>query len=156
MARSRSTSEELPAGLVELSPPPDMPQSPGNGEPAASRFWRCRIYLTTHTEPGAPDHVVRAVDRANAEAAFFQEMGILSVDRTVNHFTIEPATELEYLQAQARRLRLDLREHRAVPAGARKNVKGVVEGYYPLSWQPPGGAEAQYLINEKGEVKPAE
>lgn len=168
MARNRDESR---SGLTELAQKQGLEVTPGQLEAAGLLdqpeeateadqapeftgpvFWRVRIVNTTVNDAGAHNHVVRAPDKANAWEVFRREMGVISVDETVNRREITPATELEYMHAHAKRFRVDLREHRQLPEGSRKDRKG----FFPLTWQPPGGAQGKYLINEKGETKPAE
>lgn len=110
-------------------------------------FWRVKIVNQTVNDPGAHNHVVRAADRANAWETFRREMGVTSVDETVNKREIAPATEAEYVLAQAKRLRVDLREHRA-DKGSKKPS--------PLTWQAPGGVAGKYLVSNTGELTVAE
>lgn len=147
MAKSKSQSEGLPAGLTELTEGGGAAVATEEAPAPPTGFWRVRVHLFTHVEPGAHDHVVRAPDRANAEATFNQEMGVLSIDRAVNKVIVEPATELEFIAAQAKRLRVDLREHRENPRGKKAEL---------LTWAPPGGARGKYKVSETGELTAAE
>lgn len=151
MAKHRDN--DLPAGIREMSPPPPEPTPVADFGHSPTGFWRLQVYLPTSREPGAPDHVVRATDRANAEMAFRQELGIRSIDLTVNQMDVTPATESDFIRAQAKRLGADLREHRRIPPDAKKDHLGIVKGFYPLTWEVPGGAKGQYEVNEVGELR---
>jgi hypothetical protein len=65
--------------------------------------------LPQQREPGAPDHVVAARDEIEAEAICYRELGIRSVDKSVNVVEITPVPESDYLKAQAKRQGVDLR-----------------------------------------------
>jgi hypothetical protein len=101
-----------PPGVHDVSP--SLSTSPGwqkqKGTPTG--FWRVRVWLPANPEPGAPDHVVAARDEIEAEARCFLELGIRSVDKSVNNVEITPVAEIEFVRAQARRLRVDLRSQR--------------------------------------------
>lgn len=142
------------AGLVEL--PPEGDEDEAEKEDAGplpagqGKHYRCKLINSVVTDAGAPDHVVRAVDKANAEKVFMREMGIRELGLAHNKLEITPVSELDYIAAQAKRLRVDLREHRVEP----KNKKHPEHGH--LTWQPPGGAAGKYKVNEKGELSSVE
>lgn len=147
MAQRKTSNEDLPPGIVEMTP--TAAAGAATAEPPTG-FWRIRAFLPAFPEPGAPDHVVRAEDRANAELSFCRELGITTIDKSVNQFTVEPASEADYIVAQAKRLHVDLREH------CKKDVDKKHPEYGKLTWQPPGGRQGEYKVSDKGELSAAE
>jgi hypothetical protein len=95
-----------PPGVHDLTPP--AAGKTGKAAPHTG-FYHIRVYLPATPEPGAPDHVVAARDEIEAEARCYQELGIRSVDKSVNVVEITPVPESDYLKAQARRQGVDLR-----------------------------------------------
>lgn len=76
----------------------DVPQSAAGLR--ESGYWRVSL-------PHGPEMVVKAIDRANALSTYFRQMGIIATEHSPE---ILPASRQEYITAQARRFRIDLRE----------------------------------------------
>jgi hypothetical protein len=128
--------DKLPPGVQDLSPPAaaqDKKSAPHTG------FYRVRVWLTEHPEPGAPDHVVAARDEIEAEAICYRELGIRSVDKSVNTVEITPVPESDYLRAQAKRLNIDLRAQH--------------DGDGKLTWSPIGHKVGKaYYVRQDGSL----
>lgn len=125
------------------------PEAPPELKAGEGKYWRivqvCHAIPADHDQ-GRPDHVIRAADRANAIARFNHEMGITGFDGQHVRQEVTQATEADYIKAQAKRLRVDLREHRAQPKSKKPSS---------LTWQPPGGITGKYLVDSKGELTEA-
>ena len=167
MAKAR---EDLRAGLTELAQQKGIDVAPGQLEHAGlvdaaneaekeappelkagdGKYFRvvhvCATIPADHDQ-GRPDHVVRAADRANALERFSFEMGIIGHDGQSVKREVQEVSELEFIQAQAKRFRIDLREQREDPKSKKPS---------PLTWQPPGGLVGKYTVDGKGELKAAE
>lgn len=152
---------EVTPGQLEQAGLSEAEEAARQAEEAApytgATFWRVRIVNATINDPGAPDHVVRAPDRANAWETFRREFGVISVDEAVNKREITPATEADFILAQAKCLRVDLREQRQKPllAGTNKPDKKHPD-YGLLTWEPPGGRQGKYRVSDTGELTAVE
>jgi hypothetical protein len=146
------------AGLLDSeADKPAEPEAPPELKAGEGKYWR--VIQVCHTIPadhdlGRPDHVVRAADRANALARFNFEMGILGFDGQSVRQEVAPATEADFIRAQAKRLRVDLREHRKTKDADGKDLSKKHADYGLLTWQPPGGAVGKYKVSDKGELSP--
>ena len=142
------------AGLVELPEGAEGdPEAEKDAAPLAAgegQHYRLRLVNHVTNDQGAPDHVVRAKDKANARDTFMREMGILELGLAHNKLEVSEASEQQYIAAQAKRLRVDLREHRAHPKDKKHPEHGM------LTWQPPGGVAGKYKVSEKGELSAVE
>jgi hypothetical protein len=128
--------DKLPPGVHDLTPATAQDKKPAL---PSTGFYRICIYLPGKREPGAPDHVVAARDEIEAEAICYRELGILSVDKSVNTVDITVASEADYLKAQAKRLRVDVR--------AETGAEG------KLVWAPPGyRPQKTYYVRATGEL----
>lgn len=140
------------AGLLDASEeqkseaPPDLPAGQG-------KYFRVVHVCTTipaDHDAGRPDHVVRALDRANALEKFSAEMGIIGHDGTAVKREVQEVTEADYIKAQAKRFRVDLRDHRKKDVDKKHAEHGL------LTWEPPGGKQGTYKVTDKGELMPVE
>jgi len=144
MAREPARSGP-PAGVLDVSAAGAAAARKSAG--AHTGFYRIRIYLPATPEPGCPDHVVAARDDIEAEARCFAELGIRSVDKSVNQVEITAVPEKDFLKAQARRLNVDLRQTR------KTDVPENDPDYGKLQWAPAGHTpQKQYWVSETGEV----
>lgn len=127
-------------------------EAPAGLQSGEGKYWRVRISAPAiKDEAHAPDHVVRALDKANAWEAFKREYGVIETDRNVNRVDISSATEADFIRAQAKRLRVDLREHRITQKDGRKMTPRHPD-YGTLTWDPPGGKIGKYKVTDKGEL----
>ena len=170
MARDRHQETGPPPGVHDLmsEPPPTGWQNP---QPfTATGFWRVRVSLPNNPEPGAPDHVVAARDEIEAEARAYQQLGIRSVDKSVNQVEIMPVSELEFLTAQAKtaiedtriydgkrlvsgscQMGVDLRQKRLLLTVDGMPLAREAPEYGKLTWAPPGyKLSRDYWVDEFG------
>ena len=160
MAREHRHAETMPPhGVKDVSPVAAQPGTQAAWTSSPSGFWRVRIYLPTAAEVGAPDHVVAARDAIEAEAHCYTELGIRSVDKSVNTVEISPATEAEYIAAQVRRQPAkdggnDLLNYRKTKDADGKDLDEKHPDYGRLTWTPPPGVtiKGSYKVTDQREV----
>lgn len=157
-ARAQAQGIEVAPGQLAASglddsegqPVPEAPPLLPAGEGGYFRVVHVVPSIPADQDSGRPDHVVRARDRANALERFNAEMGILGHDGQSVKREVTTASEADYLRAQAKRLGVDLREHRQHATDRKHPEHGV------LTWQPPGGLTGKYKVTDKGELLPVE
>jgi len=124
------------------------------GAPVAGRYFRLRLVNSAVQDPGAPDHVVCAVDVANARDTFRAELGITTIDEMVNKVEISEATEDDYKKAQLKRLG----EGGFIKDQARRqgiDLRQFTDQQGKLTWVPEGHQLTQdYWLWDSGEVRP--
>ena len=124
------------------------------GKANPTGFYRVQVVQPGGSPQGIfPDTVVKAKDEAEAEARGFKELGIISINKAENQVSITPASEADYLKAQARRLGVDLRSQRQLKQSDGSALPAEAPDYGKLTWAPEGHKLAKtYWVSDQGEL----